>query len=158
MSLQSILDNMHLAFRLSDTLWHFIFTCYSDSVLCKLHQTAGCCPWSRKWRAKILMTTPHVSAVHWNAHTHGKTCIPSQVTAAFKIQGGSNMTGKSAACLHTNQSRSCLNHLVFYVFVTYLQTQILQQHNSSVYTATYLHKFIWQTYTHSIQKGNKWNS
>jgi hypothetical protein len=28
------------------------------------------------------------------------------------IQGGSNMTGTSAACLHTNQSRSYLNHLV----------------------------------------------
>jgi hypothetical protein len=30
------------------------------------------------------------------------------------IQGGSNMTGTCAACLHTNQSRSYLNHLVFY--------------------------------------------
>jgi hypothetical protein len=29
-----------------------------------------------------------------------------------KVQGGSNMTGTSAACLHTNQSRSYLNHLV----------------------------------------------
>jgi len=28
------------------------------------------------------------------------------------IQGGSNMTGTSAACLHTNQSRSYLNHPV----------------------------------------------
>jgi hypothetical protein len=28
------------------------------------------------------------------------------------IQGGSNMTGTCAACLHTNQSRSYLNHLV----------------------------------------------
>ena len=28
------------------------------------------------------------------------------------LQGGSNMTGTSAACLHTNQSRSYLNHLV----------------------------------------------
>jgi len=28
------------------------------------------------------------------------------------IQGGSNMTGTYAACLHTNQSRSYLNHLV----------------------------------------------
>ena len=28
------------------------------------------------------------------------------------VQGGSNMTGTSAACLHTNQSRSYLNHLV----------------------------------------------
>jgi hypothetical protein len=28
------------------------------------------------------------------------------------VQGGSNMTGTDAACLHTNQSRSYLNHLV----------------------------------------------
>ena len=28
------------------------------------------------------------------------------------IQGGSNMIGTDAACLHTNQSRSYLNHLV----------------------------------------------
>jgi hypothetical protein len=28
------------------------------------------------------------------------------------VQGGSNMTGTCAACLHTNQSRSYLNHLV----------------------------------------------
>ena len=29
------------------------------------------------------------------------------------IQGGSNMTGTVYICLHTNQSRSYLNHLVF---------------------------------------------
>jgi len=29
-----------------------------------------------------------------------------------EVQGGSNMTGTYAACLHTNQSRSYLNHLV----------------------------------------------
>jgi len=28
------------------------------------------------------------------------------------VQGGSNMTGTYAACLHRNQSRSYLNHLV----------------------------------------------
>ena len=32
------------------------------------------------------------------------------------IQGGSNMTGTYAACLHTNQSRSYLNHLVVAVW------------------------------------------
>jgi hypothetical protein len=30
-----------------------------------------------------------------------------------QLQGGSNMTGTCAACLHTNQSRLYLNHLVF---------------------------------------------
>jgi len=30
-----------------------------------------------------------------------------------KVQGGSNMTGTYAACLHRNQSRSYLNHLVY---------------------------------------------
>jgi len=29
------------------------------------------------------------------------------------IQGGSNMTGTVYTCLHTNQSRSYLNHLVY---------------------------------------------
>ena len=32
------------------------------------------------------------------------------------IQGGSNMTGTVYTCLHTNQSRSYLNHLVTYSF------------------------------------------
>jgi len=32
--------------------------------------------------------------------------------ALFTLQGGSNMTGTYAACLHTNQSWSYLNHLV----------------------------------------------
>jgi len=31
------------------------------------------------------------------------------------VQGGSNMTGTCAACLHRNQSRSYLNHLVIAV-------------------------------------------
>jgi len=39
----------------------------------------------------------------------------------FTVQGGSNMTGTDLYCLHTNQSRSYLNHLV-------LQTS-LQNHN-----------------------------
>jgi len=31
----------------------------------------------------------------------------------INIQGGSNMTGTVYTCLHTNQSRSYLNHLVY---------------------------------------------
>jgi hypothetical protein len=31
---------------------------------------------------------------------------------SLNVQGGSNMTGTIAYCLHTNQSRSYLNHLV----------------------------------------------
>ena len=34
-------------------------------------------------------------------------------TWVLLLQGGSNMTGTDAACLHTNQSRSYLNHLVY---------------------------------------------
>jgi len=34
------------------------------------------------------------------------------------LQGGSNMTGTVYTCLHTNQSRSYLDHLV-YIFVLY---------------------------------------
>jgi hypothetical protein len=38
---------------------------------------------------------------------------PSAFSATqINIQGGSNMTGSCAACLHTDQSRSYLNHLV----------------------------------------------
>ena len=33
-----------------------------------------------------------------------------------KLQGGSNMNGTCAACLHTNQSRSYLNHLVYEIY------------------------------------------
>jgi len=33
------------------------------------------------------------------------------------IQDGSNMTGTVYTCLHTNQSRSYLNHPVFYFCV-----------------------------------------
>jgi hypothetical protein len=45
-------------------------------------------------------------------YTHTRT-VRYSVTALY-IQGGSNMTGTCAACLHTNQSRSYLNHLVHY--------------------------------------------
>ena len=37
----------------------------------------------------------------------------------FIIQGGSNMTGTVYICLHTNQSRSYLNHLVYDYFSTW---------------------------------------
>jgi len=33
------------------------------------------------------------------------------------VQGGSNMTGTDLYCLHTNQSRSYLNHLVITLLV-----------------------------------------
>jgi hypothetical protein len=33
------------------------------------------------------------------------------------VQGGSNMTGTCAACLHTNQSPSYLNHLVYVIYL-----------------------------------------
>jgi hypothetical protein len=49
------------------------------------------------------------------------------------IQGGSNMTGTSAACLHTNQSRSYLNHLVI---PPMLRTQSFIYHRRSIILAT----------------------
>ena len=40
-------------------------------------------------------------------------CVVSRVPSlSLDIQGGSNMTGTVYTCLHTNQSRSYLNHLV----------------------------------------------
>jgi len=35
----------------------------------------------------------------------------------WNIQGGSNMTGTVYTCLHTNQSRSYLNHFVYKIIV-----------------------------------------
>jgi len=40
------------------------------------------------------------------------TCHNFATMLEQDVQGGSNMTGTAAACLHTNQSRSYLNHLV----------------------------------------------
>jgi hypothetical protein len=37
-----------------------------------------------------------------------------------ELQGGSNMTGTNTACLHTNQSRSYLNHLVLALVSLYV--------------------------------------
>ena len=45
------------------------------------------------------------------------------------IQGGSNMTGTDSACLHTNQSRSYLNHLVSSQFI-YLQLRMFRVHGA----------------------------
>ena len=39
----------------------------------------------------------------------------STVNNLNRVQGGSYMTGTDSACLHTNQSWSYLNHLVFTV-------------------------------------------
>jgi hypothetical protein len=61
------------------------------------------------------MTTVHIQADHLHAHTWRKTCITLKLAATFQI-----------LC----------------VLVTYLQTQILQGHNISGYTAVYLHKLI----------------
>ena len=61
------------------------------------------------------MTTVHVQADHSHAHTWGETRIPSKLIATFQI---------------------------FCVLATYLQTQILQGHNISGYTAIYIHKLI----------------
>ena len=47
-------------------------------------------------------------------------CIPSNYerhAANIDLQGGSNMTGTCAACLHTNQAQSYLNHLVEYLLI-----------------------------------------
>ena len=42
-----------------------------------------------------------------------KTVFTARYELILYIQGGSNMTGTDAACLHTNQSRSYLNHPVY---------------------------------------------
>ena len=41
--------------------------------------------------------------------------IISYYIQKWNIQGGSNMTGTVYTCLHTNQSRSYLNHLVYVI-------------------------------------------
>jgi hypothetical protein len=46
------------------------------------------------------------------------TAARNGLNSIMIIQGGSNMTGTDAACLHTNQSRSYLNHLVYFGFAS----------------------------------------
>jgi hypothetical protein len=46
------------------------------------------------------------------ASQEGLCSVELLVRFSDTVQGGSNMTGTSAAWLHTNQSRSYLNHLV----------------------------------------------
>jgi len=52
---------------------------------------------------KRLVFITKVESVHYAVRTE----------SLCNIHGGSNMTGTCAACLHTNQSRSYLNHLVY---------------------------------------------
>ena len=54
-------------------------------------------------------------------------------TAAQDVQGGSNMTGTDAACLHTNQSRSYLNHLVCTGALPWFRIQSPSRHFSSLF-------------------------
>ena len=55
----------------------------------------------------VHMSYTHLKMIrkqHFKGNKHKIFYVP--------VQGGSNMTGTGAACLHTNQSRSYLNHLV----------------------------------------------
>ena len=51
-----------------------------------------------------------VLVIHW---IHSSLVI----IIIVDVQGGSNMTGTDLYCLHTNQSRSYLNHLVYSFYV-----------------------------------------
>ena len=55
------------------------------------------------------------------------------------VQGGSNMTGTYAACLHTNQSRSYLNHLVPCCSLVNTETPVNFQQN--LHESTYYRNF-----------------
>ena len=52
------------------------------------------------------------TVIHLYKNYYYTTGWPLSKVHTGVIQGGSNMTGTRAACLHTNQSRSYLNHLV----------------------------------------------
>ena len=53
--------------------------------------------------------------------------IICQTQSTHQVQGGSNMTGTVYTCLHTNKSRSYLNHLVLlYQWCTVMQISNLQ--------------------------------
>jgi hypothetical protein len=70
------------------TLYIHCLSCFS-CVSLKLHKSGSVC------------TNTHlIKSSYEKAHT------------SAVLQGGSDMTGINAACLHTNQSRSYLNHLV----------------------------------------------
>ena len=62
----------------------------------------------------MVVCTHTCTRMHAHACTHIHTYI----------QGGSNMTGTYAACLHRNQSRSYFNHLVHTYIHTYIHTAI----------------------------------
>jgi hypothetical protein len=62
----------------------------------------------------VVNPTPEVRATR-RVHPLDDDFLP-----VCSVQGDSNMNGTSAACLHTNQSRSYLNHLVFNCTVIFL--------------------------------------
>ena len=74
----------------------------------------------------------------------------------MNIQGGSNVTGTVYTCLHTNHSRSYLNHLVLKRNITktqLIQVNILPKHahiTKPTHTHTHTHAYITKpTHTHT---------
>ena len=63
----------------------------------------------QSFRSVLLKISGQVLA---SVFSLSSSCRRMQVR--FELQGGSNMTGTVYTCLHTNQSRSYLNHLVLY--------------------------------------------
>ena len=61
----------------------------------------------------VPSVTPCIPYLIWEKGKFFCFILSSIQPGIWNLQGCSNMTGTSAACLHTNQSRSYLNHLVF---------------------------------------------
>ena len=72
------------------------------------HATSGETLYGYSWGS------PHIPIVE-NGHLQSTRVSTHNRNAPLKIQGSSNMTGTVYTCLHTNQSRPYLNHLVFTV-------------------------------------------
>ena len=66
------------------------------------------CPFHQSLRFKIILLGD--SSFRNSVGSEGFNTISCEIG---NVQGGSNMTGTVYTCLHTNQSRSYLNHLVF---------------------------------------------
>ena len=72
--------------------------------------------WGNICSSTALSTkNPVWNTLHWNPGLCDKK--PALYHRTLMVQGGSNMTGTYAACLHRNQSRSYLNHLVLEVLL-----------------------------------------
>ena len=91
--------------------WWCTWRC-TETVGKRRSQNSDTCDRQRIWnlRAAKGFQRSYIDCIQDEAKNY-KMQRPSQISLI--IQGGSNITGTVYTCLHTNQSRSYLNHLVY---------------------------------------------